>query len=237
MTREDWVAAARKVLIKSGIDSVKIDRLARDTRATRGSFYWHFKDRDDLLDALLHDWEVANYVAIANIRARWARSKPDLTELIEMWISEGPDSPAFGMAIRTWARGDADVEEVMHHVDNEWINLMQLLFEPEGYEDAERLVRARIVYFHQVGYHALALREQQSERLRLVPYYYKVLTGREPGDSLHDLLRTFEHNETDKSAKKKPLRAVRTEESSPVPHRAAKAAATRERSGGPRKNT
>jgi AcrR family transcriptional regulator len=217
---------------------VWITRSGKNTHATRGSFYWHFKDRDDQLKALLHDWEVANYVAIANIRARWARSRPDLTELIEFWIAEGPDSPAFGMAIRTWARADSDVEEVMHRVDNDWINLVQLLFEPEGYEDAERLVRARIVYFHQVGYHALALREQRSERLRLVPYYYKVLTGREPGDSLRSVLRAFQRNEEDKSTtKRKPHGTVRKAERSSVQHRTPKAAATRERSSGSRKST
>lgn len=199
LTREDWIAAARKVLVKSGVEGVKIDRLTHDTRATRGSFYWHFTDRDDLLKALLHDWEAANNLAIANLRARWAQTKADFTELIEIWIGEGPESPAFGMAIRTWAHDDAAVEEVMHRVDNEWINLLQLLFEPEAYDAAERLVRARIVYFHQVGYHALALREPYSERLRLVPYYYKVLTGREPGENLRDVLRTFERNQQAKA--------------------------------------
>jgi len=190
-SREDWIAAARKVLVKSGVDSVKVDRLANDLRATRGSFYWHFTDRDELLNALLHDWEVNNYVAISTIRARWASSTPDLTELIEWWVREGTESPAFGMAIRTWARGDANVEDVMHRVDNEWINLVQLLFSPEIYDESERLVRARVVYFHQVGYHALALREPQEERLRLIPYYYKVLTGHEASDNLFNALRAI----------------------------------------------
>ncbi len=194
-SREDWIAAARKVLVKSGVDNVKVDRLANDLRATRGSFYWHFTDREELLNALLHDWEVKNYVAISTIRARWASSAPDLTQLIELWVEEGTESPAFGMAIRTWARGDANVEEVMHRVDNEWINLVQLLFSPEIYDESERLVRARVVYFHQVGYHALALREPQEERLRLIPYYYKVLTGHEPGENLLNALRAMEKRE------------------------------------------
>ncbi|MBL8270944.1 TetR/AcrR family transcriptional regulator [Steroidobacter sp.] len=199
-SREDWIAGARKMLVKSGVDAVKIDRLASELHATRGSFYWHFTDRDDLLNALLHDWEVNNYVAIATIRASWAGTRPDLTELIELWVEEGTASPAFGMAIRTWARGDAKVEEVMHRVDNEWINLLQLLFSPDLYDASERLVRARIVYFHQVGYHALAMREPQDERLRLIPYYYKVLTGHEAGDNLRDALKAFEHD-------KRPVKA------------------------------
>lgn len=206
-SREDWIAAARKVLVKSGVDSIKVDRLASDLRTTRGSFYWHFTDRDDLLNALLHDWEANNYLAIATIRARWASSTPDLTELIEWWISEGTESPAFGMAIRTWARGDAHVEEVMHRVDNEWINLVQLLFSPEIYDESERLVRARVVYFHQIGYHALALREPQDERLRLVPHYYKVLMGREAGDNLKNALRALRKREQAVPAKGRGIKA------------------------------
>src|SRR5690606_20790220 len=158
--------------------------------------------------ALLHDWEVKNYLAISTIRARWASSAPDLTELIELWVEEGTESPAFGMAIRTWARGDADVEEVMHRVDNEWINLMQLLFSPEIYDESERLVRARVVYFHQVGYHALAMREPQEERLRLIPYYYKVLTGREPGDNLLNAIRAMEKREPATAGKSRGARSA-----------------------------
>ncbi len=206
-SREDWIAAARKVLVKSGVDSVKVDRLATDLRATRSSFYWHFTDRDELLNALLHDWEVNNYVAISTIRARWASSTPDLTELIEWWVEEGTESPAFGMAIRTWARGDANVEDVMHRVDNEWINLVQLLFAPNTYDESERLVRARVVYFHQVGYHALAMREPHEERLRLIPYYYKVLTGHEAGDNLLNALRALGRGEPVTPSKTRGVKA------------------------------
>lgn len=212
-SREDWIAAARKVLVKSGVDSVKVDRLANDLRATRGSFYWHFTDRDELLNALLHDWEVNNYVAISTIRARWASSRPDLTELIEWWVSEGTESPAFGMAIRTWARGAANVEDVMHRVDNEWINLVQLLFPPDIYDESERLVRARVVYFHQVGYHALAMREPQEERLRLIPYYYKVLTGREAGDNLLNALRALGNVDSATPGKARGIKALAKETS------------------------
>lgn len=54
---------------------------------------------------------------------------------------------------------------------------MKLLFEAALYDEPERLVRARVTYFHQVGYHVLAVREYQSDRVRLAPYYEKVLMG------------------------------------------------------------
>lgn len=53
----DWVAAALAALSRGGVDAVRVDALARELEITRGSFYWHFKDRDALLTAALEEWE------------------------------------------------------------------------------------------------------------------------------------------------------------------------------------
>lgn len=184
-SREDWIAVARKVLATAGIESVKIRRLADDLQATRGSFYWHFSGRKDLLKALLQDWEFKNHVAVAAIRKRWVRSTPDLNELVD-WFGGRTGLPGCDPAIRVWARSAANVDLAMHRVDEEWIELLQLLFPAGMYDESERLVRARVVYFHRVGYEALAARESQSEHLRLIPYYYKVFVGREPSGALNE---------------------------------------------------
>ena len=60
LTREHWILAARKALIKGGIGAVRIVPLAAALKVTRGGFYWHFKGRQDLLDALLVDWVQTN---------------------------------------------------------------------------------------------------------------------------------------------------------------------------------
>ena len=57
LSRVDWIEAARRQLIISGVDELKVDRLARKMKVTRGSFYWHFKNRKDLLDAVLQLWQ------------------------------------------------------------------------------------------------------------------------------------------------------------------------------------
>ena len=52
----DWIAAATEVLVDEGIDNVRVDVLAGQLSVTRGSFYHHFRDRDDLLRRLLQAW-------------------------------------------------------------------------------------------------------------------------------------------------------------------------------------
>ena len=51
LTPERWIEAATEVLVDHGIDSVRVDVLAQQLQVTRGSFYWHFRDREELLRA------------------------------------------------------------------------------------------------------------------------------------------------------------------------------------------
>ena len=55
-SRKSWLNAALQALAAGGIDQVKVESLAKDLGVTKGSFYWHFKDRDQFLDELLNFW-------------------------------------------------------------------------------------------------------------------------------------------------------------------------------------
>ncbi|RCS22056.1 TetR/AcrR family transcriptional regulator [Phyllobacterium salinisoli] len=57
LTRDDWVLASLAALAEGGIDAVRVERLAKRLNVSKGSFYWHFSDRSDLLSALLDLWE------------------------------------------------------------------------------------------------------------------------------------------------------------------------------------
>ena len=53
---DDWVEAAFDAMAEGGIDAVRIEPLAKQLGVTRGSFYWHFADRDRLYLAMLRKW-------------------------------------------------------------------------------------------------------------------------------------------------------------------------------------
>jgi AcrR family transcriptional regulator len=57
LSSQDWTDAALRALADGGVAAVRVDALARDLGVTRGSFYWHFTDRDALLKAALELWE------------------------------------------------------------------------------------------------------------------------------------------------------------------------------------
>lgn len=57
LSKADWVQAALEALASGGVAAVRVDVLANRLDITRGSFYWHFPDRDALLTAALEEWE------------------------------------------------------------------------------------------------------------------------------------------------------------------------------------
>jgi len=176
--RQDWIKASRKALIKGGIDQVKIERLAQQVKVTRGSFYWHFKSRADMLDALLDDWQATNTGPLLRAIEAAVEAGPTGIHIVgRVWIEEREFSPAYDTAVRDWARKDPKVAAVVRAVDDKRIAALTRLMQVYGHRGTEALVRARIMYFHQVGYYALGIHETLAERLRLEPMYMKALTG------------------------------------------------------------
>ena len=56
LSEADWARAGLEALADSGIEGIRVDPLAKRLGVTKGSFYWHFKGRDELLDAMVRFW-------------------------------------------------------------------------------------------------------------------------------------------------------------------------------------
>ncbi|WP_048647030.1 TetR/AcrR family transcriptional regulator [Nitratireductor soli] len=176
LSREAWVKAARKVLEKRGIAEVKIDRLARHFKVTRGSFYFHFSSLKDLHDELLNEWRRAN---CAPFEAKRDIIDVDglqfFTEIVHIWVDENPFSPLLDLAVRDWSRVLKTLGKEVAEMDDLRIQLLERAFRAMGYGPEEGLVRARLTYFHQIGQYALSFTEDPEQRKRHGPIYGKVL--------------------------------------------------------------
>jgi AcrR family transcriptional regulator len=170
------------MLTAKGVERVRVDALARTLRITRGSFYWHFSSRKALLDALLADWCVRNtapFIAAAEDERLPAEEK--FRAIVDIWLDESDYDPAYDpaydAAIRDWARTSARIAGLVRRVDRQRIDVLARICLDLGYDPQEAEIRARVTYFHQVGYYALGLKESRRVRRRLAPIYTRVLLG------------------------------------------------------------
>lgn len=178
--REIWLDTARLALIEEGTAGLEINKLAKRLGSSRGGFYWFFKDRAQLLHELLDYWARTSTVLFERIlQAPGRNGMEEYLALTNLWIDEKEYDPKWDGAVRDWARTSETVRAVVQLVDQKRIAVLEQIFNDIGYTGKEAHIRARVTYYHQVGYYAMGVQESQRERRALIPYYRRVLTGRE----------------------------------------------------------
>jgi AcrR family transcriptional regulator len=111
--RDDWINAAFARLSDQGVEAVRVEVLARDLGVSKGSFYWHFRNRIDLLERMLASWEDREVHSMdpdedSSAATRWAH------------FVEGTSDPRrirIEVAVRAWARRDERVARAVSLVE------------------------------------------------------------------------------------------------------------------------
>jgi AcrR family transcriptional regulator len=164
--RQEWIEAGLRAMAEGGADAVRIERLAGALRVTKGSFYWHFKDRGALFAALLDAWkEVATNAIIAQVQAQGGKATARLRALFTIAMqSDG----RLDLAIRHWAARDRMARRALDQVDRLRFGYLEALFRELGFSKPEAVARSRLVYHALVGQFVMA--EPATRRERLAEY-------------------------------------------------------------------
>jgi len=147
---EKWVQAAVAVLIAEGVDAVRVDRLARKLRITRGSFYHHFSSRADLLRAVLdHYVQINHQNLVAMLPALQGTPKDKLWTLWSATASQ--EFRDYDWAVRMWGMRDPRVAAVLNQIDNKRMEVMIGFFMELGFDPDEAWIRAALAYHGSLG--------------------------------------------------------------------------------------
>lgn len=149
--REAWIAAGLAALSSGGVEAVRVEVLARALHVTKGSFYWHFADRRELLDAIVAHWETTTTGAvIATLDARGGAPAERLRRLIAMTF-RGGDLDKLESALRRWGSSDPSVHPILDRVDKARLAYVAGLLEAHGLAPATARDRARVLYLAMIG--------------------------------------------------------------------------------------
>ena len=173
-----WVDAAYQMLLDGGIDAVKIQPLARALGLSRTSFYWHFTDRDALLNAIVDRWEAKN---TGNLVARCEAPAETICaavfNLFDCWIDAELFDARLDLAIRNWAQNDSALQPRIAQADKRRLRAMVAMFCRHGERADMAETRAKTMIYTQVGYYSMQLGEPLSDRLDRMPPYVEVFAG------------------------------------------------------------
>jgi AcrR family transcriptional regulator len=150
-----WIGAGLQALAAGGPDAVRIDPLARSLGITRGSFYWHFTDRDALLTALLDAWQrTATDDVIERVERHGGDTRARLRRAGALTFSQ--ELLPIDLAVRDWARHDPAVAERLRRVDNRRMDYLRTLFGALSADGDEAEARSTLAFSLLIGSHFMA---------------------------------------------------------------------------------
>ncbi len=178
---EGWLEAAYAGLVESGVEAVRILPLAKKLKLSRTSFYWFFKDREELLAALLERWRVKNTDNLVGRAEDYAESIAEaVLNVFDCWLNPALFDSQFEFAVRSWALQEPRVAAQVEIADKARLAALAEMFVRFGYEALPADVRARSMYLTQIGYISMNSREDTLVRMQRIPEYVKIFTGQAP---------------------------------------------------------
>ena len=138
-------------MMKSGIGAVRVEPLALRLGVTKGSFYWHFKDRAELHAAMLEEWHAAT---TGNIIGDVAREVLDGRARLRQLITRVPSEPKVARletAVRSWATSDEKAKKTVALVDRRRVDYVASVLQEIGIDAATAQLRARIIHLALIG--------------------------------------------------------------------------------------
>jgi len=156
----DWIQAALGRLARHGLDEVRVELLARELGVSKGSFYWHFRDRAELWERMLQAWESSELswmddrTSQQSTASRWAR-----------FIARVSDSERIRVeaAIRDWARGDEKVALVVRSIDEKRAHFIAEVLGDVGFSWRAAQAWSELVWLLCLGWMDRATRNHQLE--------------------------------------------------------------------------
>ena len=172
-SKKSWLDAALKALASGGIDQVRVESLAKKLGVTKGSFYWHFKDREQFLDELLNFWaEESTQVVIANPNYPTdskARVRAVAADIVRH------DLGKLDPHIRSWTQYDKRRARVVAKIDKVRFEFLRDLFLAAGFSMSGSELRAQSLYRYVLGEQFISVRESISQRLERMQAHVDLL--------------------------------------------------------------
>lgn len=154
LSSDDWVRVALEALSEGGIDDVRVERLALRLGISNGSFYWHFRKREDLLVRVIEAWEHRQTQTVIE-RVDSAIAEP-LERLELLTILVGCLDVRLEEAMRRWAASDMRARQAVERIYRARLAHIQSLIAAAGAPEMHTIVRARRGRFRVTGFARLA---------------------------------------------------------------------------------
>jgi len=143
ISKADWLEIGLLELSKGGANALTIEGLAKSLGINKSGFYWHFKNRKDLLNHLLDFWtHELTEVVTENQDFLSLDPRSRLIKTAEMIMDY--ELTRYDMAFRQWARQDTEAAQVVRKVNRLRMNFIRNAFVELGFKGDDLEMRTML---------------------------------------------------------------------------------------------
>jgi len=175
LSRDSWLRHGLEVLRDEGIQGVRVERLARDLGVTKGSFYWHFTDRDDLWQNMLDYWS-RMYTGVIVDNREFRKFDPAQGLLVAMTKVRAEGLDTYELAMRAWADHDPKIDAAVREVYAQRTAFVMGFFTRLGFRGIDAEVRTRLTLCYMSWELNMYPDESKTKRLKLLEAQHELLT-------------------------------------------------------------
>lgn len=158
---DDWVEAGLRALGRGGLPAIAVEPLATELGASKGSFYWHFEKRDDLVVAVVDRWEQGTGRLIEAVQRGSGDAGDRLRLLFDHVFTDHPATAADRSLLA--AAADPRVRSALDRVTRQRLGYLTTLMKELGFSGVVARRRAAFAYSAFLG--QLQLRAATPEAL------------------------------------------------------------------------
>lgn len=150
LTAEDWQEAALTVIAHQGVGAVAVEPLARELGVTKGSFYWHFSNRMDLVKQALKRWRISDKQLIEKNILPIKNPKERLLAWFK--LSAEPIQSHLIYSTLLADRSHALISKILKEITLERMSHLQKAYKEMGYDNAKAKSQSLLAYSVYVGF-------------------------------------------------------------------------------------
>ena len=175
-SKAEWLEKALEVLEVEGVSGVKIDRLAKLLETSRSGFYWHFKDRNDLLSQMLDHWKHEYTKTVIDSGGHDSDLPPQERLHHVMKMIEHYDLDRYEVPMRAWADHDPLADECVKQVYAMRFKFIKSIFAEMGFKGADLDMRARLWLCYAINGKAMFGKPSRNKQSQMLKLCHQVLT-------------------------------------------------------------
>jgi len=175
VSKEEWLEAGLEAIGKGGVSGLTVKGLARKLGIAKAGFYWHFKNRDDMLRQLLDYWtHQLTEVVTSNVELLKLGPRERLIKTAQMILDY--DLSKYDLAVREWALQNPEVAKVVRKVNRFRLDFVRQALSELGFDDKEQEIRAMLFVCYHSWEYATFPDLSQSEKCKLLKFRHLFLT-------------------------------------------------------------